>query len=180
MPKPRSTAPTGGFTRNFADSSLQGDLRPYLAHFEQTIANRQRIVGVIVAINGSVESVDVFESTPLFRKLWPKLLHGYALDASMRADEDNAAQSIALADAQRFYDELVNADIKAEGVSQELTLASHESSSTVGFSLHEHAAGTASDGGGMEGAMGGEMMGGMGGGMGGGFGGSVHSAGYSK
>ena len=50
------------------------------------IAEGEKIVGVIVAINGKVQSMDVFESTPLFRKLWPKLLKSYALDAANAAD----------------------------------------------------------------------------------------------
>jgi hypothetical protein len=31
------------------------------------------VIGVIVAVHGNVETVDVFESTPLFRQLRPKL-----------------------------------------------------------------------------------------------------------
>jgi hypothetical protein len=37
---------------------------------------------LVVAVNGKVESLDVFQSTPQFRNLWPKLLKSYALDAA--------------------------------------------------------------------------------------------------
>ena len=92
-------APTGGFTGNFADSELLEDLKPYIDHCQKLVDQKQHVVGVVVAINGVVESVDVFESTPLFRKLWPKLLHGYAFDAATRADEEDAGKPVALNDA---------------------------------------------------------------------------------
>jgi len=169
-------APTGGFTHNFVDPSVGEELQPYLTHFQQPIESRERIVGVIVAINGHVESIDVFESTPLFRKLWPKLLKGYVLDAAIRADEEDALQPVLVSDAQRFYDDLVSADVKTEDNGGEVTLASRESATAVGFSLHEHEAGGSAA---SAQGMGGFGMGAMGG-MGGSFGGQVHSAGYSK
>ena len=49
-------------------------------------------VGVIVAVSGEMHSLDVFESTPLFQKLWPKLLKSYALDAANNASDDSAPQ----------------------------------------------------------------------------------------
>ena len=49
----------------------------------------------IVAVNGRFEQIDVFESTPLFNKLWPKLLKSYALDAA----NTNGDSQVDLADA---------------------------------------------------------------------------------
>ena len=42
---------------------------------------------------------------------------------------------------RRFYDGLVNAEVKAEDMTQELTMANRESPASVGFSLHEHGPG---------------------------------------
>ena len=40
-----------------------------------------------MAIDGKMDTLNVFESTPLFRKLWPKLLKSYALDAVNAAEQ---------------------------------------------------------------------------------------------
>ena len=61
-------------------------LQPYLEELQQPVADTARVVGVVVAINGQAQSYDVFESTPLFKKLWPKLLKSAALDAATQAD----------------------------------------------------------------------------------------------
>ncbi|MDH3718629.1 MAG: hypothetical protein OES79_10960, partial [Planctomycetota bacterium] len=62
----------------------KGDIAENLAKYIErlrSVGETNQIVGVAVAVNGKMLSVDVFESTPLFRKLWPKLLKSYALDA---------------------------------------------------------------------------------------------------
>jgi hypothetical protein len=48
-----------------------------------------------------MEMVDVYESTPLFKKLWPKLLKGYALDAIAVTGDEDAASVFDVADAKR-------------------------------------------------------------------------------
>ncbi len=84
---------TGAFSANYGDEENLKRLEPYQKALAEQVAADDRVVGVIVAINGRVESVDVFESTPLFRKLWPKLLRSYALDAANQADEERRRQA---------------------------------------------------------------------------------------
>jgi hypothetical protein len=76
---------SGTFTGNYTDEDAMKRLDPYIAAVQEKVAGQKQVVGVIVAINGKPESMDVFESTPLFRKLWPKLLKSYALDAANEA-----------------------------------------------------------------------------------------------
>ncbi len=55
-------------------------------------------IGVVVAINGEVVWADIFASTDLLAKYWPKLLHSYVAEAMTSANSDGkpgvqAAQS---------------------------------------------------------------------------------------
>lgn len=93
---------TMAFTANYADERVARKLRPYSEALESTVAKQEQIVGAIVAINGKVESVDVFGSTPLFRKLWPKLLKSHTLDALHAADEEGADEVSTVTDAAEF------------------------------------------------------------------------------
>ena len=65
----------------------------------------------MVAINGKIESVDIFESTPLFRKLWPKLLQSYALDALHASDAVDAKKTSSVADATVFLEKVMRGRI---------------------------------------------------------------------
>ncbi|MCH7688800.1 MAG: hypothetical protein IH899_19315 [Planctomycetes bacterium] len=103
---------TGAFTANYVDQNVLKQLEPYIDKLRKPISKRPKIVGVIVAINGKIESVDVFESTPLFRKLWPKLLKSYALDAVAVADNTEAKKTCTVADAKSFLKESLQANVE--------------------------------------------------------------------
>src|SRR5437762_1591989 len=65
---------SGTFTANYSEADSIDRLTPFLEELLKPIDETDNVVGVIVAVNGQVASMDVFASTPLFRKLWPKLL----------------------------------------------------------------------------------------------------------
>jgi hypothetical protein len=152
------------FTANYVEPQVVDKLEPYLEALNEQVTASPRVVGAIMAINGKIEVVDIFESTPLFRKLWPKLLKSYALDAVAAADAEVEAKC-SLADAEEFLDRVQTAQSEAtEDNEGELTTLA-DTDDVLTFSLHDRgdvrsARGTAA--------------------MGGGMGGSVHSAGFGK
>jgi hypothetical protein len=62
-------------------------------------------VGVVVAINGEPEWADVFASTDLLARYWPKLVRSYVAEAMTRRSSP-AKGGNRDADAQRFIDTL--------------------------------------------------------------------------
>ncbi len=60
-------------------------------------------VGVVVAVNGDIVWADIFASTQLLQKYWPKLVRSYAAEAVVtRAKSAEASQK----DAQRFLGDM--------------------------------------------------------------------------
>jgi hypothetical protein len=80
---------SGNFAANYSSHAIAKDFEPYVKKLKPTSETAQ-IVGVAVAVNGKMLSIDVFESTPLFKKFWPKLLKSYALDAVAAKAEKRA------------------------------------------------------------------------------------------
>lgn len=60
----------------------------------------QNAVGVVVAINGEIEWADIFASTELLQKYWPKLVRSYAAETIGVARTKGA--TVSQAEAQRF------------------------------------------------------------------------------
>jgi hypothetical protein len=60
-------------------------------------------VGVVVAVNGEVVWADMFASTQLLQKYWPKLVRSYATEAVVTRAKGGEAS---LKDAQKFLDDL--------------------------------------------------------------------------
>lgn len=60
-------------------------------------------VGVVVAVNGEIVWADIFASTQLLQKYWPKLVRSYATEAVVTRAKGGEAS---LREVQRFLDEL--------------------------------------------------------------------------
>ncbi len=116
-------------------------------------------MGAIVSINGKIESVDVFQSTPLFQKIWPKLLQSHALDA-VTSPKPKKMTEATVQDAEKFLKTAMHEGEEQKSKTQGgLTVTKRDSPSALSFSVHENDAAPNAQGG---------------------FGGSVHSSGYSK
>ncbi len=63
----------------------------------------QNAVGVVVAINGEIVWADIFASTPLLEKYWPKLVRSYAAEAITHVTKKGNAD---VKMAQSFLDDL--------------------------------------------------------------------------
>ncbi len=151
---------SGAFTANYSDGPTIQRLKPYLEHLQAAVAKQDQIVGVLVAVNGKIESMDVFESTPLFQKVWPKLLRSYALDAANIADEDTEGNECTLTSARAFFEEALQADVETSDQQQGIALTKRNGRNVVSFSSQLDSAAAPA------------AMGGMGGG--------VHFSGFSK
>lgn len=131
---------SGAFTGQYVEPEAAKRLDPYLQKLTKSIVDQPQVVGVVVAIDGKVESFDVFESTPLFRKLWPKLLKSYAVDAANAAEgrdaNDNPApcsQAVAAA----FVKEAITAEVTGEDQSGNLAIAQRDSEKVLLFTAHD-------------------------------------------
>lgn len=88
-------------------------------------------VGVVVAVNGEIIWADVFASTQLLEKYWPKLVRSYAAESAFQTV---AAASLTQAAAQKFLDTLQG---RREVVENEPGLYRHTEISGDGFKVFE-------------------------------------------
>ena len=59
------------------------------------------VIGVVIAVNGTVTGGDLYPSNGLFRKMWPKLVRAAATEALANPAKD-AAATPAIADVEKF------------------------------------------------------------------------------
>lgn len=93
----RLSAATGGEVRSVASAtSLQLALEnekltklrsSYVESLKAAGENGDDIVGYVFAVNGKINSGEVYESNGLFRKMWPKLLDASATEAINHRNE---------------------------------------------------------------------------------------------
>src|SRR6202007_1513363 len=80
--------------------------RPIEQEYESTIKQLRdrKAVGVVVAVNGDIIWADIFASTSLLEKYWPKLVRSYAAEAVTASISSSHAD---LKAAQAFIDERI-------------------------------------------------------------------------
>jgi hypothetical protein len=78
----------------------------------------------------------VFQSTPLFQKLWPKLLKSYAFDATNAASDEKNAATCNVDDAKEFMKTATSAKAEAKQ-GENGTVTARRSDQTVCFSLRD-------------------------------------------
>ena len=161
--KSKAQTESDTFAANYVQADAAKRLDPYLERLLQPVADVSQVVGVVVAVNGKPQSIDVFESTPLFKKLWPKLLKSYALDAA-NGESDEPMVACTLEAAKGFFAEAAAAKVEESESSEGIAFTRRSSPNLVSFSaeaegLNDAAAGAA---GGMAG-----------------FGGGVHSSAFA-
>ena len=163
--KSRVTSQSGAFTGNYSEKAAVKRLDPYIAKIQSPISETDRVVGVLVAVNDKMDSAEVLESTPLFKKLWPKLLKSYALDAAnaSEAEQPKAKEPCTRADAIAFLTKLQNANADSKEVNGKVAITRHVTDHLSTFNAFDQV----------------ESPQGAGGGFGG-FGGGIHSSGFSK
>ena len=102
-----SVASSTSYAKVFASAPVEAMVEEYGGTAsEQAILRDLRskdAVGVVVAVNGRVEWADVFASTELLAKYWPKLMRSYIAEAMTSA---KTGLSPDLRDAQLYMDTL--------------------------------------------------------------------------
>jgi hypothetical protein len=81
---------------------LLGAVEGYVKQLTPALDGKKDVIGYAVAINGKVISADVYASSALFRKLWPKLLKGSAVEAVTELRKDARFEPATVASVKAF------------------------------------------------------------------------------
>jgi len=74
----------------------------YMTALETIIAKTDDTVGFVVAIDGRLQNGDLYPSSALFRKMWPKLLAASVTEAIGARGDGKAAAAPSIADVEAF------------------------------------------------------------------------------
>jgi ARG/rhodanese/phosphatase superfamily protein len=96
-------AEQSGLASRVSPSSLQLTLEnklvkdtanDYVKNLSSIIMGKRDVIGFVFAINGQINSADVYSSNALFVKLWPKMLEASAIEAIAELKADEKSQPV--------------------------------------------------------------------------------------
>ena len=111
----------------------------YIKELSRIVYTKRNVIGYVFAINGKVNSADVYASSVLFRKLWPKLLRASAIEAVSELRSAQKSEPVTQANARQFLSDSEAAAPTEKEVSGRVKLVTREDKENVFFETRDAA-----------------------------------------
>ncbi|HEV7699204.1 MAG TPA: DUF6569 family protein [Pyrinomonadaceae bacterium] len=123
------------------NSKVVANVNDYVKALGGIVNGRSNVIGYAVAINGKVNSADVYVSNALFKKLWAKMLKASATEAVAESRGVRLAAPVKTEAIKTFLDDADSAKGKDEKMSAGATLTTREDRDNVVFEAKDSKAG---------------------------------------
>ncbi len=134
----KNEASPTSFQLAMENKEVQKTAENYIDALSGIVNGKTDVIGYVFAINGKINSADIYASSVLFKKLWPKLLKASAIEAiaELRRGEKFSAPP---ADAVRGFLDDSKGTEKEKDVSPRVQTVTRESSGSVFFETRDKA-----------------------------------------
>lgn len=109
----------------------------YTKALNDIVKNKADVIGYVFAINGQVNSADVYSSNHLFTKLWPKLLTASAIEAIAELQKDAKPEPVTADMVNGFLTEAEKAEGSEKEVTNRVKLLTREDEKSVFFETRD-------------------------------------------
>lgn len=135
----KSEASPTSFQLALENKNVQSNADSYIKALGGLIESRDDVIGYVFAINGKINSADVYASSGLFKKLWPKLLQASAIEAVAGLRRGEKFDEPKPADVKGFLDDGTKGVEKEQEVSSRVQMVTRDSKDNVSFDTRDRA-----------------------------------------
>ena len=124
---------TGSYELSVEDSSVKDATAKYTNALAGIVRNKPNVIGYVFAINGEVNSADIYASRALFMKLWPKLINATAVEAVAELKKDIELRPVAGETIRSFLADSEKVAPASKQVTPRVRLVTREDDKTAFF-----------------------------------------------
>jgi hypothetical protein len=132
-----AASPTS-FQLALENREVQANADTYVKALAGLVDNRPDVIGYVFAINGKINSADVYASSALFKKLWPKLLQASAIEAVAELRRGEKFDAPKSAEVRGFLDDSKGAE-KQKDISSRVQVVTKDGDDKVFFETRDRA-----------------------------------------
>lgn len=121
------------------NKNVQKTADDYVKALSSIVNGKTDVIGYVFAINGKVNSADVYASSALFKKLWPKLLKASAIEAVAELRRDQKFDPPKAEEVHSLLDD--SGEEKQKDVSSRVQVITRDSAGKVSFETRDRAKG---------------------------------------
>ncbi len=133
-----AASPTS-FQLALENKEVQKTSDSYFKALAGIINGKSDVIGYVFAINGKINSADIYASNALFKKLWPKLLTSSAIEAVAELRRGEKFDAPRPAEVQGFLNDSPKGSEKEKDVSSRVQMVTRESDGSVSFDTRDRA-----------------------------------------
>jgi hypothetical protein len=120
------------------NSKVKETSAAYIKQLAGILKNKHDVIGYVFAINGKVNSADVYASRALFAKLWPKLLKASAVEAIAELNQHtDDTKAVASETVESFLAESEKPAAAAREVTPRVRMVTREDDKNVFFETQD-------------------------------------------
>jgi len=128
---------TSSFELSVENAKVTETTAAYMNAFSRILQNKADVIGYVFAINGKVNSADVYASRALFVKLWPKLLKASAVEAIAELNKDEGAPPVVAEAVETFLSESEKPAAAGKDVTAHVKLVTKEDDKNIFFETQD-------------------------------------------
>lgn len=115
------------------DKKVKANIDKYISSLGRIIDGKSDVIGYAFAVNGKINSADVYVSNSLFKKLWLKMLKAAATEAVANLNEKTKSELVKAGDVKTFLTDSEKGKSKEEIVSKRTKVITREDDANVVF-----------------------------------------------
>lgn len=131
-----SASPTS-YELSVENAKVKETTAAYINALNGILRNKPDVIGFAFAINGKVNSADVYSSHTLFAKLWPKLLKATATEALAELDQHANAEPVATETIDGFLADSEQPKAKSKDVTHRVKVVTREDDNNIFFETQD-------------------------------------------
>jgi hypothetical protein len=109
----------------------------YVKDLSSIINGKRDVIGFVFAINGQINSADVYSSNALFAKLWPKMLEASAIEAIAELKAEEKFQPVDSGAVKAFLRESQTGKAEAKRVTARTSMVKSETEKNLFFETRD-------------------------------------------
>lgn len=135
----KSAASPTSFQLALENKQVTASADSYVKALSGIVEGKTDVIGYVFAINGKINSADIYASNALFTKLWPKLLQASAIEAVAEVRRGEKFEAPKPTEVLGFLDDGDKGPEKETAVSGRVQMVTRDSKDNISFDTRDRA-----------------------------------------
>jgi hypothetical protein len=133
----RSADSASSLQLTLENQDLDAVKKQYVQKLESVVHDKSDVIGFVYAINGEVNSAEVYNNKTLFHALWPKLLDSAVTEAITEYRPEHSFPTLQASDLKAFFETAVSGSVSERTVWKSTRVKTYTTPTTVLFETQD-------------------------------------------